>query len=96
MIGDGEHISNTLNSGSMDDVGTRISHLLDLYNLWMAGADICDRYDRHQPLYYEKRTELEHALKLLRFHMEKDYTGHSYRTEIDSLPNSGEDNKEKS
>jgi hypothetical protein len=83
MLGDGEHISHTLKCGSMDDLGTRMKFLTELYDLWLTGLDICDRYDRHTPFYHERRTELEHALKLLRFHLEKDYSDKAYRKEID-------------
>jgi hypothetical protein len=85
MIGDGEHISNTLKTGSLDDIGTRMKFLLELYDLWVAGADICTRYDSKHPNYSEKIIELQHALKLLRYHLEKDYSDKAYRKEIDEI-----------
>ena len=90
MIGDGEHINGTIRTGSMDDLGTRMKFLTELYELWLVGVDICERYDRHSPFFNEKRTELEHALKLLRFHMEKDYSNRAYKEVIDTLPKHGE------
>lgn len=85
MIGDGENVNNTLKTGSMDDIGSRMSHLLDLYNLWQDGLDICTRYDRNHPAYQEKVMELQHALKLLRYHLEKDYKQEEERRKIDAI-----------
>jgi hypothetical protein len=85
-MGDGEHISNTLKTGSMDDLGTRAKFLVELYELWLTGLDICERYDKSTPLYEEKTNELKIALKLLRCHMEKDYSDKVYRELIDTLP----------
>ena len=73
MIGDGEYINGTIRTGSMDDIGTRLKFLTELYDLWTTGLDIIERYDKHSPFYEEKKTELEHALKLLYWHMSKDY-----------------------
>jgi hypothetical protein len=86
MLGDGEHISNTLKTGSMEDVGTRMQHLLDLYNLWGEGLEICVRFDKNSPMYEEKTQELKHALKLLGYHLEKDYHEEEYKKAID-FPN---------
>ena len=93
MMGDGEHINMVFNKGSMMDVGTRYQFLAELYDLWESGIDILDRYDRSTPGYWDKRVELEHALKLLGFHMEKDYNEKLMRTAVDALPAHGDDIK---
>jgi hypothetical protein len=87
LIGDGENINNVIRTGSMDDVGTRIQFLTELYELWQTGIDILDRYDRHSPYYAEKREELEHATKLLMFHMQKDYKESTSFSGEDPRPN---------
>ena len=101
MMGDGYNINYVIKEGSMDDVGTRIKHMADLYELWQSGIDILDRYDKDTPFYREKRLELEHAIKLLGFYMERDYGIQEQidRKLIDSLPHFGDqikdDNSEK-
>lgn len=82
---DGEKINHALKTGSLDDIGTRMKFLLELYDLWLTGADIIERYDKHLPMYQEKMIELQHALKLLRYHLERDYSDRAYRKEIDEL-----------
>jgi hypothetical protein len=73
MMGDGEHVSHVFNVGSMDDVGTRMEHLTELYELWQMGIDILDRYDSRSTEYLVKRQELVNARDMLYFHMTKDY-----------------------
>jgi hypothetical protein len=70
---DEKNLNNIVRTGSMGDVGTRISFLLELYELWETGLDILEKYDRRAPFYAERKAELEAALKLLFFHMSKDY-----------------------
>lgn len=86
MLGDGEHINNVIKTGSMDDVGTRLKFLTELYELWQTGIDILDRYDRHKPNYEEERIKLMNARDMLMFHMQKDFKEDAYRKEINSLP----------
>lgn len=73
MLGDGEHINNIIKMGSMDDVGSRLKFLSELYELWQTGIDILDRYDRHKPNYEEEKKKLENARDMLYWHMTKDY-----------------------
>ena len=81
MLGDGESVNN-LAKVSMDDVGRRIDHLTELYNLWQTGIDILDRYDKHKPNYEEERKKLVNARDMLYFHMTKDYNeGTSFKGE---------------
>jgi hypothetical protein len=68
-----ENLDAVIKTGSMEDVGTRLKFLTELYELWQTGLDICERYDNHTPFYAKNRRELESALKLLGFHMMKDY-----------------------
>ena len=91
MMGSGENIDKVFNVGSMDDCGTRLKFLTELYELWGEGIDIIDRFDKDVPFSAEKRTELEHARKLLYFHMTKDYKDNKDRESVDALPNRAED-----
>ena len=88
-----ENLNAAVKTGSMADRGTRVQFLTELYDLWQTGLDICERYDKYSPLYAERKRELEAALKLLGFHMEKDYKEQPYRNTIDALPKHGEDIK---
>ena len=94
MLGDGEHINNTIKTGSMDDIGSRLKFLTELYELWQTGIDILDRYDKDTTNYFEKRAELVHASNLLYWHMSKDYHGGLDAFEVDSLPRHAEDIKD--
>lgn len=68
-----ENLNAAIKTGSMADVGTRLQFLTELYDLWKTGLDICERYDKYTSFYEDHRRELESALKLLGFHMMKDY-----------------------
>jgi hypothetical protein len=68
-----ENLNAAIKTGSMSDRGTRLQFLTELYDLWQTGLDICERYDKHAALYGVRKNELECALKLLGFHMMKDY-----------------------
>ena len=93
-MSDPEKLNTIVVTGSMEDVGTRISHLLDLYNLWNVGLDILERFDKRTPFYDVKKTELESAINLLNWHIEKDYKESEYRAIIDQLPKKAEDIKD--
>jgi hypothetical protein len=67
MVGD------TMRPGSMDDVGSRLDHLTELYEIWQTGLDILERYNKRTSFYTEKKAELEAALKLLYCHMSLNY-----------------------
>jgi len=86
VLGDGEHINNTIQTGSMDDIGTRLRFLSELYELWQTGIDILDRYDKHKPNYEEERRKLENARDMLYFHMTKDYHQSLDAVKINTLP----------
>jgi N-acetyl-anhydromuramyl-L-alanine amidase AmpD len=94
MMGDGEHINMVFKTGSMMDVGTRYKFLAELYDLWETGINIIERYDKYTPGSTEKKKELEIALKMLGYHMEKDYTEKEIKGVIDALPEHGEDIKD--
>ena len=85
-MGAGENIDKVIDIGSMDDVGTRFKHLIDLYELWLTGIEILDRYDKDTPFYHEKRLELVHATQMLLFHLQKDYNQEEDRKKIDAIP----------
>jgi hypothetical protein len=75
----------------MDDEGTRLQFLTELYELWQTALDILERYDKHAPFYTQKKTELENASKLLMYHMQKDYHDAKDAAAINSLPPHAED-----
>jgi hypothetical protein len=58
---------------SMDDVGTRLEHLAEVYELWQTGISILDTYEKTSPHYMLRHAELEAACKLLYFYMTQDY-----------------------
>ena len=87
MLGDGEHINNVIKTGSMDDTGTRLKFLTELYELWQTGIDILDRYDKYKPNYEEERIKLMNARDMLYFHMTKDYKSSIDAVTINTLPN---------
>ena len=90
-----ENLSRIVKTGSMDDVGTRIKFLTELYDLWETGLDILERFDKYTPGSGERKRELQNALKLLGFHMTKDYNEEEYKKVIALLPKSGEAIKDK-
>lgn len=69
---------------NLDDVGNRMQHLVDLYDLWMTGLDILERYEQHSPFYKERKSELEAATKLLRFHISKDFKEDAYKNQVNN------------
>ena len=83
---DPENLNSAIKTGSMSDRGTRAQFLMELYDLWVTGLDICERYDKYAVCYAEKKLELTHALKLLGFYMEKDFQEGEYKKVIDLLP----------
>ena len=94
MMGEGSNVNRVVKTGSMQDVGTRFQFLAELYDLWESGLDILDRYDKHTPGYEDKSKELQTALRLLGYHLEKDYNEGEYKKAIDLLPARAEDIKD--
>jgi hypothetical protein len=94
MMGDGENIDRVVKTGSMDDVGTRLQFLTELYDLWQEGIDILTRYDKHTPGYEDKKRELEVACRLLYYHMTKDFHEETYRKVVELLPWNAENIKD--
>ena len=90
-ISDGDKLNHVVRTGSMSDVGTRMQFLIELHELWETGLDILERFERNTPLYEEKKKELESALKLLYFHMTKDYDTLPDIAAIDAIPSNPED-----
>lgn len=70
----------------MDDVGTRLQFLTELYELWQTGIDILDRYDKDATNYIERRAELVHAVNMLWYHMRKDYEAGKDIKAINEIP----------
>lgn len=78
----------TVKPFSMDDVGTRLEHLMELHDLWntMFGILTADRW--HTAVEIAQAEELEIAIKLLDKHMLFGYSNRKYAQEINSLPKS--------
>lgn len=72
----------------MTDVGTRLEHMTDLYEMWSEGLLILENSEKRYstPLGAAQLQELRHALQLLWFHMAKDYNQYAYSIEIARLP----------
>lgn len=72
----------------MEDVGTRLEHLTELYDMWNEGLTIAENSEaRHStPIGAAQLVELKHAVQLLWFHMTKDYDRFQHSTVIDRLP----------
>jgi hypothetical protein len=69
----------------MSDIGTRLEHLSDLYDLWKRGLEILSSgvITSGED---ERKKELEIALQMLWFHMNKDYDPRLYITTVNALP----------
>ena len=68
-----------------DDVGTRLSHMMDLQELWSTAYSILTRPDLfHTPLEEIRAQQLETALDLLQNHMEAEYSLTQYAKEINA------------
>jgi hypothetical protein len=94
MLSDPEKLNKVVRTGSMDDVGTRLEFLTELYELWSVGLDILERFDKESVSYMKRKQELVAALDMLSHHMQKDFLELPYHTAIDSLPQRGEDIKD--
>ena len=77
-----------------DDVGTRMQHILDLYEMWTTGLDVLERFDKNPPMYAERKQQLTSALTLLGYVMERHYNDHAYVVTINELPKNPADIKE--
>lgn len=68
----------------MNDVGTRMQHLMELQDIWSTGLEYMQR--GHYLTVGEKSriAELENALKLLGHHMRSEYSDITYAREINS------------
>ena len=78
MISDDSNLKN-FSSDSLDNYGTYMEHLSDLYEYWSTGLEILDRYDTHASEYDIRKRELEAALRLLRIRMTRTYDENYYR-----------------
>ena len=77
-----------------DDVGTRLSHMVELYDLWNTAYGILTRPDLfHTDLEKARAVTLELALDLLSHHLESEYNLTNYARTINDLskPNSKPD-----
>jgi hypothetical protein len=70
-----------------DDVGTRLSHMMDLQMLWSDVYGILTRPNLfHTELEQARALQLEIALNLLQNHLESEYNLIQYAKEINDLP----------
>ena len=70
-----------------DDVGTRLSHMVELYDLWNTAYGILTRPDLfHTDLEKARAVTLELALDLLSHHIESEYNLTNYARTINDLP----------
>jgi hypothetical protein len=70
-----------------DDMGTRLSHMMDLQQLWSDVYGILTRPTLfHTELEQARALQLEIALDLLQNHMEAEYNLTQYAKEINDLP----------
>lgn len=70
-----------------DDIGTRLSHMMDLQQLWSDVYGILTRPDLfHTELEQARALQLEIALNLLQNHLESEYNLVQYAKEINDLP----------
>jgi len=77
---------------SMNDVGRRIDFLMDLHELWSTGLAIVTSINvPHNAMEVERAKELEHALRLLSYHLQNDYDQTPYAVEINELPKHAQD-----
>ena len=70
----------------MDDVGTRAQHLHDLHEIWTEGLVYMNNGHYLTVGDKVKIQELEHAIKLLTFHMKNGYSDTTYAREINQIP----------
>jgi hypothetical protein len=84
MISNDDNLANFTPSDidNPEHVGTRVQHYLDLYELWQIGLDILERFDKDHSEYMARKRDLESALKLLRFRMERNYEERFYKDSI--------------
>ena len=69
-----------------DDVGTRLTHMMELQELWSAAYGILTRPNLyHTDLEKERAKNLGIALDLLQYHMEAEYNETLYAKEINDL-----------
>lgn len=71
---------------TMDDVGTRAQHLHDLHEIWTEG--LAYMQNGHYLTVGDKVRieELEHAIRLLTFHMRLGYSDTPYAKDINQIP----------
>jgi hypothetical protein len=69
-----------------DDIGTRLSHMMELQDLWSTAYGVLTRpYIWHSPLEELRAKEIEMALDLLQHHMEAEYNLTQYAKEINEV-----------
>lgn len=76
----------------LDDVGTRMEHLMDLHNIWSFGLSLLEK-----PGWFYTALENDHALllraalKMLEYRLEEEYSPTPYAKTINSLPKDAKD-----
>jgi hypothetical protein len=71
---------------SMDDLGTRMNHYMDLQHYWSSAHFILTRPGYHTQAEKDRAKSLETALSLLQHFMEVDYNPTTIARVINALP----------
>ena len=70
----------------MNDVGTRLEHMMQLQDLWGFGLQqLTTNNVNHSQKEVEQAKKLESALELLTYHMMNDYDASAYAKAINEL-----------
>lgn len=70
----------------MDDVGTRLEHLMQLQEVWSTAFELLTVRGWHSMQEQQQAKELETALRLLSNHMQNDYSELGLARTINDLP----------
>jgi hypothetical protein len=71
---------------SMDDVGTRMEHLMELQDTWSFALGVLTTDRWHSGTERANAEMLENALLLLNKHIQSKYVNTAYAREINALP----------
>ena len=78
-----------------DDIGSRLTHMMDLQNLWSTAYAVLTRPDLyHTELEIERAKALSIALDLLQHHLESEFNLVSYAKVINNLSEKDKDSKD--
>ena len=70
----------------MDDVGTRLEHMMDLQDIWSGAYALLTTKGWHSIHEQVRAIELEEALRLLAYYITSDYSELGIARTINNLP----------